>query len=61
MQYIEKGKAEGAQLVLGGERIGSRGFYVQPTIFADCHDDMSIVQVQLRWRFWLAACKLGLL
>ena len=31
--YIEKGRSEGATLVIGGERIGDRGYWVQPTIF----------------------------
>ncbi|EFJ35999.1 hypothetical protein SELMODRAFT_78853, partial [Selaginella moellendorffii] len=32
---VEIGKREGARLVTGGCRIGSRGFYIEPTIFAD--------------------------
>ena len=31
--YIEKGRAEGATLVTGGERIGDKGYWVQPTVF----------------------------
>jgi acyl-CoA reductase-like NAD-dependent aldehyde dehydrogenase len=31
--YIEKGRAEGATLVTGGERIGDRGYWIQPTVF----------------------------
>ena len=34
MSYIETGKAEGAQCLLGGNRLGSKGFFVQPTIFS---------------------------
>ncbi len=30
---IESGKKDGAKLCLGGNRHGSEGFYVQPTIF----------------------------
>jgi len=35
MSYIQAGKDEGARLVTGGERVGHKGYYIQPTIFAD--------------------------
>jgi aldehyde dehydrogenase (NAD+) len=40
--YIEKGKAEGARCVTGGERHGSQGYFIKPTVFADVTDDMAI-------------------
>lgn len=39
---MKKGQEEGAKLVAGGSRIGTKGFYVQPTVFADVTDNMSI-------------------
>ncbi|XP_059155320.1 aldehyde dehydrogenase, mitochondrial-like [Physella acuta] len=42
LSYMKKGKVEGARLVAGGDQIGTKGFYVQPTVFADVKDDMSI-------------------
>ncbi|WP_170329694.1 betaine-aldehyde dehydrogenase [Ruegeria arenilitoris] len=45
--YIEKGKAEGARLVYGGERIDGDGFYMQPTVFADVTDDMTIAREEI--------------
>ncbi|MEX0317796.1 MAG: betaine-aldehyde dehydrogenase [Ruegeria sp.] len=45
--YIEKGKAEGARLIHGGERIESDGFYLQPTVFADVTDDMTIAREEI--------------
>ncbi|MCG7521101.1 betaine-aldehyde dehydrogenase [Ruegeria sp. Ofav3-42] len=42
LSYVEKGRAEGARLVFGGERIAGDGFYMQPTVFADVADDMTI-------------------
>ena len=43
MSYIDKAKASGARLVIGGNRHKSKetdnGFFVEPTIFADCKDD----------------------
>ena len=44
MSYIESGKAEGAKCLLGGDRLGSKGYYVQPTIFTDVADDMTIAK-----------------
>ncbi len=45
--YVEKGKAEGARLVYGGERIEGEGFYMQPTVFADVTDDMTIAREEI--------------
>jgi len=42
LHYVKKGKEEGARLVFGGERVGTTGYFVQPTIFADVTDEMSI-------------------
>ncbi|WP_424831887.1 betaine-aldehyde dehydrogenase [Ruegeria sp.] len=47
LTYIEKGKAEGARLVYGGERIEGDGFYMQPTVFADVTDDMTIAREEI--------------
>ncbi|MFG6590681.1 betaine-aldehyde dehydrogenase [Sulfitobacter sp. 1A12157] len=47
LDYIEKGKAEGARLVYGGSRIEREGFYMQPTVFADVKDDMVIAREEI--------------
>ncbi|CUH49695.1 betaine-aldehyde dehydrogenase [Ruegeria atlantica] len=47
LSYVEKGKAEGARLVFGGERIDGDGFYMQPTVFADVTDDMAIAREEI--------------
>jgi aldehyde dehydrogenase (NAD+) len=47
MSYIESGKKEGARLVTGGSRVGDRGYFVQPTIFADVRDDMKIAEDEI--------------
>ncbi|MCK0170257.1 betaine-aldehyde dehydrogenase [Aliiroseovarius sp. S1123] len=47
MHYIEKGKEEGARLVYGGTRIEGDGFYLQPTVFADVTDDMTIAREEI--------------
>lgn len=45
--YIEKGKEEGAKLITGGKRIGDKGFFVEPTIFTDVTDDMTIAREEI--------------
>jgi betaine-aldehyde dehydrogenase len=47
MGYIEKGKAEGATLVYGGNRLERDGFYLEPTVFADVKDDMAIAREEI--------------
>jgi betaine-aldehyde dehydrogenase len=49
--YIARGRAEGARLVIGGNRVTSgdlgRGYFVAPTVFDDCRDDMAIVREEI--------------
>ncbi|MGW2558223.1 aldehyde dehydrogenase family protein [Streptomyces sp. NPDC001514] len=46
--YVELGRKEGARLVAGGERPDfARGFYVAPTLFADCSNEMRIVREEI--------------
>ena len=47
--YIEKGKKEGAQLVLGGRQVNmeSGGYFVEPTIFDGVTNDMIIAQEEI--------------
>ncbi|KAK6010278.1 hypothetical protein OSTOST_24706, partial [Ostertagia ostertagi] len=43
-RYVEYGKKEGAKLVAGGKKWGDKGFFFEPTIFADVKDEMTIAQ-----------------
>jgi acyl-CoA reductase-like NAD-dependent aldehyde dehydrogenase len=49
--YVEIGKAEGARLVAGGKRPASarfeKGFWFQPTVFADVRHDMRIAREEI--------------
>lgn len=45
--YIEAGRNEGARLVAGGARLNGPGFYVQPTVFADVTDTMTIAREEI--------------
>lgn len=51
LDYIAKGKAEGATLAEGGHTLAPAsaegGFFVAPTIFTDCTDDMTIVKEEI--------------
>lgn len=46
MGYIDLGKKEG-KLVLGGNRVGERGFFIEPTIFSDVKWDARIAQEEI--------------
>ena len=40
--YIEKGLEAGAECVTGGKRFGTRGHFIEPTVFTKVTDDMPI-------------------
>ncbi|MCW1839224.1 betaine-aldehyde dehydrogenase [Prosthecomicrobium hirschii] len=49
--YIEKGRAEGARVLTGGDRVTrdglDRGFFVAPTVFDGCSDAMAVVREEI--------------
>jgi aldehyde dehydrogenase (NAD+) len=47
--YIEKGKQEGARLVMGGSvpKHLPKGYFVEPTVFADVNNRMTIAQEEI--------------
>ncbi|MCM2291823.1 betaine-aldehyde dehydrogenase [Allorhizobium sp. BGMRC 0089] len=50
LSYMEKGKAEGARLITGGgipNTVSGQGAFVQPTVFADVTDDMTIAREEI--------------
>lgn len=51
LEYVERGKAEGATLVAGGEKVEteplSGGNFVRPTVFADVEPDMTIAREEI--------------
>ncbi|MDX1341665.1 MAG: aldehyde dehydrogenase [Reinekea sp.] len=49
LDYIEKGKAEGASLTVGGERVTpvDGGLFVQPTVFENVDNRMAIAQEEI--------------
>jgi len=47
MSYINSGKEQGATVHLGGERHGTEGYWIKPTIFTDVKPDMRIVREEI--------------
>nr|XP_043614853.1 benzaldehyde dehydrogenase, mitochondrial-like [Erigeron canadensis] len=47
LRYIRSGVESNATLECGGERYGSKGYYIQPTVFSNVKDDMLIAQDEI--------------
>jgi len=49
LKYIEKGKQEGAKIACGGNvpAINAKGAYIEPTIFVNARNSMSIAQEEI--------------
>jgi betaine-aldehyde dehydrogenase len=51
LDYIEQGRAAGARVLVGGHRVTAgalaRGWFVAPTVFDRCRDNMSIVREEI--------------
>lgn len=47
LDYIEKGKEEGAEILVGGNRVDRKGYYIEPTVFVNVKNDMTIAQEEI--------------
>jgi phenylacetaldehyde dehydrogenase len=47
MEFIEAGKSSDAELVCGGEALGGKGYFVQPTLFGHTNMDMKIAKEEI--------------
>ncbi|KAL0315620.1 UNVERIFIED_CONTAM: Aldehyde dehydrogenase family 2 member C4 [Sesamum radiatum] len=47
LSFIEHGKREGATLLAGGKPSDRKGYYIEPTIFTDVADDMTIAREEI--------------
>ncbi|RVX66813.1 Aldehyde dehydrogenase [Exophiala mesophila] len=47
MNYIQSGKEAGATVETGGERHGTEGYFIKPTIFSNVSEDMKIMQEEI--------------
>src|SRR5271169_3958242 len=47
MSYIDSGKQDKAKLATGGNRVGDKGYFIEPTVFADVRDNMKIAEEEI--------------
>ncbi|GAB2289533.1 hypothetical protein Dimus_023843 [Dionaea muscipula] len=47
LRYIKSGIESNAKLECGGDKIGSKGYFIKPTVFSDVKDDMLIAQDEI--------------
>jgi aldehyde dehydrogenase (NAD+) len=47
LDYVDIGQKEGALLTTGGERIGNRGYFISPAVFANVKHEMRISQEEI--------------
>jgi aldehyde dehydrogenase (NAD+) len=45
--YVKVGKEQGGKLVAGGNRVGDKGYFVEPTIFDNIKDEMTIAKDEI--------------
>lgn len=48
LRLIDCGKKEGATLLTGGQRMGEKGYYVEPTVFANVQDNHTIAREEVK-------------
>lgn len=58
LKYCELGTKQGAKLELGGKKWGNDGYFVEPTVFSNVTDNMTIAQeeVPISIRYVSIAC-----
>lgn len=47
LSYVASGLSQGARLEVGGQAVGERGFFVQPTVFSGVSNGMRIAQEEI--------------
>jgi aldehyde dehydrogenase (NAD+) len=47
LDYVNRGKQDGAKLLCGGKRVGDKGFFVEPTVFGEVTDNMAIAREEI--------------
>ncbi len=45
--YVQSGLDEGAKLLVGGQRIGTEGYFMQPTVFVETRPEMRLVREEI--------------
>jgi phenylacetaldehyde dehydrogenase len=44
---MESGMKEGAKAVVGGKKVGNRGYFVEPTVLVNTTPNMKVVQEEI--------------
>jgi len=47
LKYVEYGKKDGAKCISGGKRHGDKGYFIEPTLFANVTDEMRIAKDEI--------------
>jgi aldehyde dehydrogenase (NAD+) len=47
MSFIDAGQKEGAKMLCGGNRVGKEGYFIEPTVFDEVKDDMTIAKDEI--------------
>lgn len=47
LTFVDSGKQEGAKLEVGGNRFGTQGYFMEPTVFSNVTDEMSIAKHEI--------------
>ena len=50
--YIDEGRREGAEVVIGGHRLDRTGYFVHPTVLTGVRSDMRLYQEEISGRSW---------
>jgi phenylacetaldehyde dehydrogenase len=45
--YLESGVSEGAKAVVGGNKLGDKGYFVEPTVLVNTKENMKVVQEEI--------------
>jgi len=47
IEYIKIGKEEGAEILTGGNKVGDKGYFIEPTVFINANNKMRIAQEEI--------------
>ena len=47
LNYVERGKLEGAEVAAGGHAMDGRGYFMEPTVFVNASDQMQIIREEI--------------
>lgn len=47
LRYFQSAEKEGAKIVLGGKRFGTKGFFVEPTVISEVTEEMTVAQEEI--------------